>query len=151
MFKFELQAVLGLRESIEENSKRLLGQALDEKQVIVDTIMLLKETNLSYQKALKSLLETSEVMNIQELQSIQQAILHNEEEIEVLTLKLKKAHNKVLEMQDQYQKDRINRKVLTSLKERKKEDYLREENRKESLLLDELVSYKYAIKKEIDR
>ena len=148
MFKFELEAVLKLRESIEENSKRLLGQALDEEQKILNQIALLKKINRQYQSDIKTLLETSGTMQLKEIQSIQQALLHNETTIESLSEKLKKAHDCVLEKQEQYQNDLRNRKILSSLKERQKEDYLREENLKESLLLDELVSYKYAVKKE---
>lgn len=147
MFKFNLESVLSLRESKEENSKRIFGEALDQKQIIIDKMIFIKKQKEDLEAQLIQILNNGERLDFKTINNLRNNILFLEKSLKEQSIALINANKKVEQTRLVYLEDLKQRKVLSSLKEKRQEEYILEETRKENILLDELISYKYTSNK----
>lgn len=135
-FKFSLDKLLEMRIEKEEESKRNFTKAQREKQISEEKLMDLKSKHEMYNSINKGESLIYQKVKRNYLFALDKGI---KEEEKILFIK-----NKELEIRrNDLIKKQIERKTVDILKERKKEEFIKEEQRKEQILIDELSLYAY--------
>jgi flagellar FliJ protein len=133
-FKFSLQKLLEIREGKEEKSKQSFIDAQRQKKVVEDRLMGLKENYAKHRVISK---ETS---------IVEQKIKHNY--LYAVNIGINEANkelvnkNKILEeRREKLKQDQIEKKTVEILKEKKKLEFITEQNRVEQVRNDEFALY----------
>ena len=141
-FIFNMQGLLNIKEKLEEQAKTEYGKALnkleEEKNIFLrlndekkENILIFRQNiekgiNPNYIKNMNNYINLMNKKIEQQLENIEKAEEVSEEKRQCLLKAMKE------------------RKVLEALKEKEKENYFREELKKEQKVIDEIVSYKYS-------
>lgn len=141
MFKFKLESVLSLKNSLEDTKKRELG------------ILNTQKSNLEQQQDNLIQEEKTATNTLKEAQKNHidlQMIKNSREYTQVLTHKKTELQNQINEAEKKIQLKReeliaamADRKILDNLKEIKKQEYAIELIKEQEKQVDEIVSYKY--------
>lgn len=142
--KFKLEPVLSLRENVEQVKKKELGIASTRKQELEgykeqlitqkDSVFELSRANMSHK------------IDAGVLKHLRDYAGHIQTAIQKVDGDIVQAESVVIQKKKELAEAMKQRKILEKLKELKKEQYEKEQIEKQALLLDELVSYKYAAK-----
>ena len=140
-FVFNMQGLLNIKEKLEEQSKTEYGKALNklekEKNILLNLENSKKQNIVNFRESINKGVKPNYIKNINQFISLIDKKI--EEQIENI--------NKAEEIVEQKRLILLNamkeRKVLEALKEKEKENYFREELKKEQKIIDEIVSYKY--------
>ena len=135
-FKFGLDKLLEIREEKEEESKRLFTESQREKKKIEEK---LDELNKNYHKYKG--IDPNEDIVYQKLkryylQGVQSGIKSNEKELVIKNQEVDKRRRDLTVKQ-------MERKTVQTLKDKKYENYIKEQDRVEQINLDELALYAY--------
>ena len=140
-FVFNMQGLLNIKEKLEEQSKTEYGKALNklekEKNILLNLENSKKQNIVNFRESINKGVKPNYIKNINQFISLIDKKI--EEQIENI--------NKAEEIVEQKRLILLNamkeRKVFEALKEKEKENYFREELKKEQKIIDEIVSYKY--------
>lgn len=141
MFKFELQAVLSLKEKLEEAKVRELGLANTKKEQLLIQKSSLISAERQVEEALRK--EHSSIIDIRKIK-----VLNNygdilEKQIQKKEDEIKVAEKEVLKKQNEFLEAMKERKILDNLKDIQFEQYQEEDSKSERQIIDEIVSFKY--------
>jgi len=135
-FKFGLDKLLEIRKEKEEESKRLFTESQREKKKVEEK---LEELNQSYHKY-KGITPNEDVvyqkLKRYYIQGVQNGIETYEKELTIKNQEVDKKRRDLTEKQ-------MERKTVQTLKEKKYEAHIKEQDRIEQINLDELALYAY--------
>ena len=135
-FKFGLDKLLEIRKEKEEESKRLFTESQREKKKVEEK---LEELNQSYHKY-KGITPNEDVvyqkLKRYYIQGVQNGIETYEKELTIKNQEVDKKRRELTEKQ-------MERKTVQTLKEKKYEAHIKEQDRVEQINLDELALYAY--------
>ncbi len=135
-FKFGLQKLLEIRISKEEESKRLFIESQREKKNIEER---LKELNHNYNKY-KGITPNEDVvyqkLKRYYIQGVQSGIRTAEKDLDVKNKEIDNRRKDLIVKQ-------VERKTVQTLKDKKYTSYIKEQDRIEQIIIDELALYAY--------
>jgi flagellar FliJ protein len=135
-FKFGLDKLLEIRKEKEEESKRLFTESQREKKKVEER---LEELNQSYHKY-KGITPNEDVvyqkLKRYYIQGVQNGIKTCEKELTIKNQEVDKRRSDLTEKQ-------MERKTVQTLKDKKYEAHIKEQDRVEQINLDELALYAY--------
>lgn len=140
-FIYRMQNILNIKYKLEDQAKTefmLANQILQEEEV---KLQRLKERKAGYEEAIRQLLKKS--LQIDRIKENQEAIVRMNEFIIEQMACVKEAQYQVNLKAEKLTELRKERKAQEKLKEKAFDDFLLEENAKESKEIDELVSFTY--------
>ena len=140
-FKFGLDKLLEIRKEKEEESKRLFTESQREKKKIEEK---LEELNQNYNKY-KGITPNEDIvyqkLKRYYIQGVQNGIKSNEKELVIKNQEVDKRRRDLTEKQ-------MERKTVQTLKDKKYDAYIKEQDRVEQINLDELALYAYVRNKD---
>lgn len=140
-FIFNMQSLLNIKEKLEDKSKTEYGKALnkleEEKNILLSLENKKRENILSFKQSISLSVKPNYI------DSINKYISFIDKKIEEQQENIDKAKKFVEEKRLQLLEAIKQRKVLEALKEKEKENYFKEELKREQKVIDEIVSYKY--------
>jgi flagellar FliJ protein len=140
-FKFGLDKLLEIRKEKEEASKRLFTESQREKRKVEEK---LEELNRNYNKY-KGISPDEDVvyqkLKRYYIQGVQNGIKANEKDLAVKNQEVDKCRRDLMVKQ-------MERKTVQTLKEKKYDAYIKEQDRVEQITLDELALYSYVRNKD---
>ena len=140
-FKFGLDKLLEIRKEKEEESKRLFTESQREKKKIEEK---LEELNQSYNKY-KGITPNEDIvyqkLKRYYIQGVQNGIKSNEKELVIKNQEVDKRRRDLTVKQ-------MERKTVQTLKDKKYDAYVKEQDRVEQINLDELALYAYVRNKD---
>ena len=144
-FRYRMQSILDITNQMENQAKMELGQAqrrlLDEEE----RLQLLRDRKEVYlEEGRRARLNA---LSVQELKDNEYAVARMEEFIEAQIRNVKRAENEVEAARLKLQEIMQERKSHERLREKAFEQFVAEENAKESKEVDELTSYTYGQKR----
>lgn len=140
-FKFGLDKLLEIRKAKEEESKRIFTESQREKRKVEER---LEDLNRNYKKY-RGIAPHEDVvyqkLKRYYIQGVQNGIKSNEKELAIKNQEVDKCRRDLMVKQ-------MERKTVQTLKEKKYEAYIKEQDRVEQITLDELALYSYVRNKE---
>lgn len=140
-FKFGLDKLLEIRKEKEEESKRLFTESQREKKKIEEK---LEELNQNYNKY-KGITPNEDIvyqkLKRYYIQGVQNGIKSNEKELVIKNQEVDKRRRDLTVKQ-------MERKTVQTLKDKKYDAYVKEQDRVEQINLDELALYAYVRNKD---
>ncbi|MGI6778757.1 MAG: flagellar export protein FliJ [Acetivibrionales bacterium] len=141
-FVFKLQALLNIKEQMEDSLKNELGKAIQELEKNKE---ILKEIQKEKDKCLNELsLKARGKFVPKELKEYIVYISYLKHKIKLQKENVKSAQENVDKVREELLAVMQEREVLEKLKEKKYKHFMEEELRKENKLIDEIVSFKYS-------
>lgn len=140
-FLFKLQPLLNVKIQLEDSLKNELGKAvqkLEEEKRIQRQIELEREDCIDHVS-----LESARVITVEKLRKYSAYISLLNEKIELQKENVKYAENNVDNYREKLVKVVQEKKMLEKLKEKKHEEFLKDELKAERGINDEIVSYRY--------
>ena len=140
-FKYRMQNILDIKYKLEEQAKTefmLANQKLQEEE---EKLELLKQRKFGYEEAVRQLLKNH--LQVDRIRENQDAVVRMDEFIFTQMVCVKDAQRQVEIKAAKLREVMQERKAQEKLKERSFENFLQEENAKESKEIDELVSFTY--------
>ena len=144
-FRYRMQSILNIKVQMENQAKMELGQAqrkLMEEEERLEGLYRRKEYYLEEGRKLRM-----DSLKVQSLRDNEYAAARMEEYIEAQKENVRKAELLVEEARQKLQEVMIERKAQEKLREKAFEQFMAEENAKESKEVDELTSYTYGQKR----
>ena len=141
-FVFRLQSYLGVKEQLEEQKKSEYGQAMkrleEERQRKRVFEQELEENLYNFKKILATLIVPVEIRRYNSRIELLKVWIVEQEE------RIKAAERYVDEKRFELVEAMKERKALETVKERNYEEYMKDEQRAEQVVVDGVVSYQYA-------
>jgi len=135
-FKFGLDKLLEIRKAKEEESKRVFTESQREKRKVEEK---LEELNRNYNKY-KGIAPNEDIiyqkLKRYYIQGVQNGIKSNEKDLAIKNQEVDKCRRDLMVKQ-------MERKTVQTLKDKKYEAYVKEQDRVEQINLDELALYAY--------
>lgn len=141
-FKFKMQGILNLKESIADQKEQEFGkalQALANEKAILQSLYQEKEQTIEDMRG-----ATGKRINPFEFKMLNNYIEHLKHKIISQKEAIKRAENFVEIKRVELIEATKEKKMLDKLKENKREEFIEEEKHSEQKQVDEIVSYKYA-------
>ena len=135
-FKFGLDKLLEIRQAKEEESKRLFTESQREKKKIEEKLEELKESYHKYKGITPNEDIVYQKLKRYYLQGVQNGIKSNEKDLVIKNQEVDKKRRDLRVKQ-------MERKTVETLKDKKYEAYVKEQDRVEQINLDELALYAY--------
>lgn len=145
-FKFKFQAMLNIKEQTEEILKNQLGVAIQKLEREKGVLKDLKGEKKRCISELGS--ETSKGVTIEKLRGYNVYISSLKQKIINQSERVKEQQQVVDKYREELLKITKERKMLGKLKEKQKEEYFKEQIKKEQKIVDETISYKQSLKNE---
>lgn len=146
-FRYKLQNILNIKQKLEDQAKQEFSAArmqLDEEEEKLEALI---ERRRGYEEQARELRKGT--LNIRELEENKNAILTLEGFVSAQRVQVDKAARRLEKAQVRMTEAMQERKTQETLREKAFEEFLREENRAESKVIDELTSYTYGQKQEV--
>lgn len=146
-FRYRLQNVLNIKLKMEDMAKQEFSTArmlLDEEE---EKLFGLQTRKREYEELARTLLNG--VLNVREIETNQNAILTMDGYIAEQYLQVENARRKLENAREHMKVAMQERKTQETLREKAFDAFVREENRSESKVIDELTSYTYGQKQEV--
>lgn len=143
-FQYRMQSILNIKARLEDQAKMEFAQArrrLDEEEA---KLAALQQRKSRYEEEGRLLREDK--LHVQDILDNKEAILKMDEYIANQQIWVKKAENLLEEARIRLQEAIQEHKTYERLREKAFEDFLREENLRESKEIDELTSYTHGQK-----
>jgi len=140
-FIYRMQNILNIKYKLEEQAKTefmLANQKLQEEEKKLEQLQLRK---LGYEEDARKMLTHN--LQVDRIKEIQEAIVRMKEFIDLQMICVKDAQWEVEKKAAKLTEVMQERKAQEKLKEKSFENFLQEENAKESKEIDELVSFTY--------
>lgn len=135
-FKFSLDKLLDIRKEKEEESKRLFTESQREKRKVEDKLRSLEDSYDKYKG-----INGNEDVIYQKLKryyisGLQKSIKSAKDELKIKNLEVDKRRKELINKQ-------VERKTVETLREKKYNSFIKEQQRVEQITLDELALYSY--------
>ena len=143
-FKYRMQSILEIKKKLEEQAKNEFAAAraaLNEEEEKLEQLNKRKE---AYEEEGRALRE--DTLNIMDIIENKEALLRMDEFIAEQQLNVKRAEDRMEEARLALQTAMQESKTQEKLREKAFEQFMKEENARESREIDELVSYTYGTK-----
>ncbi|HBA49952.1 MAG TPA: flagellar export protein FliJ [Lachnospiraceae bacterium] len=140
-FRYSMQNILNIKLKLETQAKQEFSAAkaaLDEEEARMQGLV---ERKCGYEQEAEQLL--SGKLNLRRIEENKAAIRCMEDYIERQQLNVDRAEKKLYEATERLKQVRIERKTHETLKDKAFEEFLMEEKRQESKEIDQLTSYTY--------
>ncbi|MDE7269518.1 MAG: flagellar export protein FliJ [Acetatifactor sp.] len=146
-FRYRLQNVLNIKLKMEDMAKQEFSTAkmhLDEEE---EKLFGLQARKREYEELARTLLNG--VLNVREIETNQNAILTMDGYIAEQHMQVENARRKLENARERMKVAMQERKTQETLREKAFDEFVRELNREESKVIDELTSYTYGQKQEV--
>ena len=144
-FRYRMQNILNMKEKIEEQEKNNYSQSILQLQLEEEKYQDMVWRQEDAQKELKTcMLQTMDVMTIREKEDAVEIIKMYKVQQSFVVLEKQQDVMKAREQLNEAMKER---KIYEKLREKAMDEFLLEEALKERKEVDELVSYRYGMKK----
>ena len=140
-FRYSMQNILNIKLKLETQAKQEFSAAkaaLDEEE---ERLQALADRKSGYEQEAEQLLAGR--LDLRKIEENKAAIRCMEDYMEIQRLNVSKAERKLEEATEKLKQVRIERKTHETLKDKAFEEFLMEEKRQESKEIDELTSYTY--------
>lgn len=140
-FRYSMQNILNIKLKLETQAKQEFSAAkaaLDEEE---ERLQALKDRKRGYEQEAERLLAGR--LDLRKIEENKAAIRCMEDYIELQRFNVSKAERKLEEATEKLKQVRIERKTHETLKDKAFEEFLMEEKRQESKEIDQLTSYTY--------
>ena len=140
-FRYSMQNILNIKLKLETQAKQEFSAAkaaLDEEE---ERLQALVDRKCGYEQEAGKLLAGK--LDLRKIEENKEAIRCMEDYIELQQFKVRKAEKKLEEATEKLKQVRIERKTHETLKDKAFEAFLMEEKRQESKEIDQLTSYTY--------
>lgn len=135
-FKFGLEKLLEIRKTKEEESKRLFTESQREKKRIEDKLEQLNENFHKYKGISQNEDVVYQKLKRYYIQGVEKGIKSTKEELAIKNQEIDKRRTDLTVKQTE-------RKTVQTLKDKKYNTYIKEQNRIEQINIDELALYAY--------
>ena len=143
-FRYRMQSILEIKKKLEEQAKNEFAAARAALNEEEDKLEQLKKRKEAYEDEGRTLRENT--LNIMDIIENKEALLRMDEFIADQQLNVKRAQDRMEEVRLALQTAMQESKTQEKLREKAFEQFVKEENAKESKEIDELVSYTYGRK-----
>lgn len=143
-FRYRMQSILEIKKKLEEQAKNEFAAARAALNEEEDKLEQLKKRKEAYEDEGRALRENT--LNIMDIIENKEALLRMDEFIADQQLNVKRAQDRMEEVRLALQTAMRESKTQEKLREKAFEQFVKEENVKESKEIDELVSYTYGRK-----
>ena len=143
-FKYRMQSILEVKKKLEEQAKNEFAAARAALNEEEDKLEQLKKRKEAYEDEGRALRENT--LNIMDIIENKEALLRMDEFIADQQLNVKRAQDRMEEVRLALQTAMQESKTQEKLREKAFEQFVKEENARESKEIDELVSYTYGRK-----
>ena len=140
-FVYRMQNILNIKYKLEDQAKTEFMIANRQLQEEENKLQVLKQRKADYEMQARELLIHS--LQVNRIRETQEAIMRMEEFIIAQTARVQDARRIVEKKEEVLSQLRQERKAQEKLKEKAFENFVQEENAKESKEIDELVSFTY--------
>lgn len=143
-FRYRMQSILEIKRKLEEQAKNEFAAARAALNEEEDKLEQLKKRKEAYEDEGRALRENT--LNIMDIIENKEALLRMDEFIADQRLNVKRAQDRMEEARLALQTAMQESKTQEKLREKAFEQFVKEENARESKEIDELVSYTYGRK-----
>ena len=143
-FRYRMQSILEIKKKLEEQAKNEFAAARTALNEEEDKLEQLKKRKEAYEDEGRALRENT--LNIMDIIENKEALLRMDEFIADQQLNVKRAQDRMEEVRLALQTAMQESKTQEKLREKAFEQFVKEENARESKEIDELVSYTYGRK-----
>ncbi len=143
-FKYRMQSILEVKKKLEEQAKNEFAAARAALNEEEEKLEQLKKRKEAYEEEGRSLRE--DTLNIMDIIENKEALLRMDEFIAEQKLNVKRAEDRMEEARLALQTAMQESKTQEKLREKAFEQFVKEENARESREIDELVSYTHGRK-----
>ena len=143
-FRYRMQSILEIKKKLEEQAKNEFAAARAALNEEEDKLEQLKKRKEAYEDEGRALRENT--LNIMDIIENKEALLRMDEFIADQRLNVKRAQDRMEEVRLALQTAMQESKTQEKLREKAFEQFVKEENARESKEIDELVSYTYGRK-----
>lgn len=143
-FKYRMQSILEVKKKLEEQAKNEFAAARAALNEEEDKLEQLKKRKEAYEDEGRALRE--DTLNIMDIIENKEALLRMDEFIADQQLNVKRAEDRMEEARLALQTAMQESKTQDKLREKAFEQFMKDENARESKKIDELVSYTYGRK-----
>lgn len=143
-FRYRMQSILEIKKKLEEQAKNEFAAARAALNEEEDKLEQLKKRKETYEDEGRALRENT--LNIMDIIENKEALLRMDEFIADQRLNVKRAQDRMEEARLALQTAMQESKTQEKLREKAFEQFVKEENARESKEIDELVSYTYGRK-----
>ncbi len=143
-FKYRMQSILEVKKKLEEQAKNEFAAARAALNEEEDKLEQLKKRKEAYEDEGRALRE--DTLNIMDIIENKEALLRMDEFIADQQLNVKRAEERIEEARLALQTAMQESKTQEKLREKAFEQFMKDENARESKEIDELVSYTYGRK-----
>lgn len=143
-FKYRMQSILEVKKKLEEQAKNEFAAARAALNEEEDKLEQLKKRKEAYEDEGRALRE--DTLNIMDIIENKEALLRMDEFIADQQLNVKRAEDRMEEARLALQTAMQESKTQEKLREKAFEQFMKDENARESKEIDELVSYTYGRK-----
>ncbi len=143
-FKYRMQSILEVKKKLEEQAKNEFAAARAALNEEEDKLEQLKKREEAYEDEGRALREST--LNIMDIIENKEALLRMDEFIADQQLNVKRAEDRMEEARLALQTAMQESKTQEKLREKAFEQFMKDENARESKEIDELVSYTYGRK-----
>lgn len=147
-FRYSLQSILDIKLKMETQAKQEFSaakNALDEEE---EKLEALRSRKSDYEDEARRLLTGT--LNVREIEANKEAILRMEEYIAGQIQAVRQAAARLEDARVKLTEVMKERKTHETLREKAFAEFLQEENKQESKAVDELTSYTYGRKRQVD-
>lgn len=143
-FKYRMQSILEVKKKLEEQAKNEFAAARAALNEEEEKLEQLKKRKEAYEEEGRALRE--DTLNIMDIIENKEALLRMDEFIADQQLNVKRAEDRMEETRLALQTAMQESKTQDKLREKAFEQFMKDENARESKEIDELVSYTYGRK-----
>ena len=143
-FRYRMQSILEIKKKLEEQAKNEFAAARAALNEEEDKLEQLKKRKEAYEDEGRALRENT--LNIMDIIENKEALFRMDEFIADQRLNVKRAQDRMEEVRLALQTAMQESKTQEKLREKAFEQFVKEENARESKEIDELVSYTYGRK-----
>lgn len=143
-FKYRMQSILEVKKKLEEQAKNEFAAARAALNEEEEKLEQLKQRKEAYEEEGRALRE--DTLNIMDIIENKEALLRMDEFIADQQLNVKRAEDRMEEARLALQNAMQESKTQEKLREKAFEQFMKDENARESKEIDELVSYTYGRK-----
>ncbi len=135
-YKFKLQSVLNYRQILEGQAQQQLAASLQQRLELQQQQVRVEERLEQTDRELR--VKQQKGMDIAEMTLFEDQISHCQRQLELLRKQLHRLEKTIDEQRQELLQASMERQVMEKLRDKQKDEYLREEGRKERELLDEI-------------
>lgn len=148
-FRYSMQSILNIKEKMETQAKQEFSAAQNALREEEERLAALYDRKTFYEEEARGV--RTGALKVKAMEDNKNAILIMDQYIADQKVRVKRASARVEKAREALAEVMKERKMHETLKEKAFETFLREENRQEGKVVDELVSYTYSQKRQVNQ